>query len=424
MSKLSDRDRAVIWHPYTQHALDPESMVVTGASGAMLHLEDGRKLIDAIASWWCTLHGHGRQELRDAAAQQAATLDHVIFAGFTHEPAIALAEELLEVAPSGFDRVFYSDNGSTAVEVALKAAYLYWRRQGNPKRRLFVALEEAYHGDTFGAMAVGAPEPFFAELGDLLCEVIRIPPTIAAMEELLAERGEEIAAVIVEPLVQGAAGMVMHDAAFLQALRNSCTQQGTFLIADEVMTGFGRTGALFACEKAGIQPDFLCLAKGLTGGTMPLAVTLCREDVFQAFLAEDRAQAFFHGHTFTAHPIACSVARASLRIVKEENTPAVLNQLGQWVETELQDMKELPGVVELRRCGGIVALELESEGAYLAAIGDRLREACRERQDVLLRPLGKVLYAIPPSCVTQVQALQIAQAMREVALTALAPATA
>jgi len=273
-------------------------------------------------------------------------------------------------------------------------------------------------------MAVGAPEPFFAELGDLLCEVVRIPPTIDAMEELLAARGDEIAAVIVEPLVQGAAGMVMHGVDFLQALRKSCTDHGTFLIADEVMTGFGRTGALFACEKAGIQPDFLCLAKGLTGGTMPLAVTLCREEVFQAFLAEDRGQAFFHGHTFTAHPIACAVARASLQLVKQEDTPARLDQLGQWIEAELQELREHPGVVELRRCGGIVALELKSDGAYLAAIGDRLREACRQREDVLLRPLGKVLYAIPPSCVTQEQARQIARAMREVVLTALASATA
>lgn len=419
MSSLSDRDRKVLWHPYTQHALDPEAMVVTGAADAMLQLEDGRHLIDAIASWWCTLHGHGRAELRAAATQQAATLDHVLFAGFTHEPAVALAEELLAVAPAGLDRVFYSDNGSTAVEVALKAAYLYWRRQGDSKRHLFVALDDAYHGDTFGAMAVGAPEPFFAELGDLLCEVVRIPPTIPAMEELLAARGEEIAAVIVEPLVQGAAGMVMHDATFLQALRKQCDQQGTFLIADEVMTGFGRTGALFACEKAGIEPDFLCLAKGLTGGTMPLAVTLCREQVFQAFLAEDRGQAFFHGHTFTAHPIACAVARASLAIVHRENTPARLDQIGQWIESELKDLAQRDGIAELRRCGGIVAIELESEGAYLAAIGDRLREACRARQDVLLRPLGKVIYAIPPSCVTKNQAQQIARAMREVVLAAL-----
>jgi adenosylmethionine-8-amino-7-oxononanoate aminotransferase len=424
MSDWSARDAKVLWHPYTQHALDPTATPVTAATGNKLTLADGRVLIDAISSWWCTLHGHGREELIAAAAAQARTLDQVIFAGFTHEPAVALAEQLLEVAPSGLDRVFYSDNGSTAVEVALKAAFLAARRRGDDQRRLFVALDEAYHGDTFGAMAVGAPDPFFRECGDLLCEVLRVPPEAAALEALMDERGHEVAAIIVEPLVQGAAGMLMHDAAFLQAARASCDKHGAFLIADEVMTGFGRTGALFACTKVGVRPDFLCLAKGLTGGMTPLAATLCAEEIFAAFLEPDRARSFFHGHTFTAHPIGCAVGLASLDLVRREDTPARLDRIGSLIEEGLAGFRGRAGVAELRRTGGIVALELADEGGYLAAMGDLLRSACRRREDVLLRPLGKVLYAIPPSCTTDDEARTIAAAMSEVATEALAGAEA
>jgi len=416
---LSARDAKVLWHPYTQHALDREALGVTAAHGATLDLADGRQLLDAISSWWCTLHGHGREELIEAAATQARRLDQVLFAGFTHEPAVELAEQLLAVAPEGLARVFYSDNGSTAVEVALKAAFQCHLRRGESGRRLFVALEGAYHGDTLGAMAVGEPQPFFLEFDSLLCEVLRVPADGEEMEQLLAERGHEVAAVIVEPLVQGAAGMIMHPPAFLRSLRASCTRHGVFLIADEVMTGFGRTGSLFACDKAGISPDFLCLAKGLTGGMTPLAATLCREEIFQAFLADDRGRAFFHGHTFTAHPIGCAVALASLAIVQREDTPARLDRIGQRIEQGLADLRGTPGIVELRRTGGIVALELEDQGNYLAPIGDHLRAACRRRQDVLLRPLGKVLYAIPPSCMSDEEADVVARAMTAVTQEAL-----
>lgn len=413
---LAERDAQALWHPYTQHGLEPAPLAVARAEGAWLHLADGTRRLDAISSWWATLHGHCHPRIARAIAEQTATLDHVLFAGCTHEPAVALAESLLALTPrpagaAPLTRVFYSDDGSTAVEVALKAAIGAWARRGETARTTFIALEGAYHGDTFGAMAAGDPRPFFREFGPFLFHVVRVPPTGEALEAAMRGLEGRIAGVILEPLVQGAAGMKMHGAEFLRAARRLCDQHGTFLIADEVMT-FCRTGSVFACEQAGIAPDLLCLAKALTGGTLPLAATLATEEIFHDFASADRGRAFFHGHTFTANPIACAAARASLALVREEGTPARLAAIGARIETGLGALRLHPGVKEIRRCGGIVAVELAAPDAgYMAGLGDELRTRCRALPDVLLRPLGNVLYALPPSCVTDDEAGRIAAAL-------------
>jgi adenosylmethionine-8-amino-7-oxononanoate aminotransferase len=413
---LVERDLACLWHPFTQHGIEAPPFAVARASGAELFLDDGRVLIDAISSWWATLHGHGHPALVDALARQAAELDHVLFAGATHAPAVELAERLVALAPRGLARVFYSDDGSTAVEIALKMAYQRWVHAGEPQRTVFVALAGGYHGDTFGAMAVGDPEPFFRAFAPFLPEVRRVAPDGVA--DALAELRERACAVIVEPLVQGAAGMEMYSEAKLRAIRAACDAHGVPLIADEVMTGFGRTGALFACQRAGVAPDLMCVAKGLTGGMLPLAATLASNEIFAAFRSSDRAKAFFHGHTFTAHPIGCAVALASLRLIAAEDTPARLDALGRRIEAALADLRGDDRVLDLRRTGGIVALELRpragDDAGYLAARSPRLRAAALER-GVLLRPLGNVLYAMPPACTSEAQADAIAAAMRALA---------
>ncbi|MEW6071665.1 MAG: adenosylmethionine--8-amino-7-oxononanoate transaminase [Planctomycetota bacterium] len=415
MSDLVARDAACLWHPYTPHAVEPAPLPVRRAQGAVLELEDGRELIDAVSSWWTCLHGHGHPRLVEAMRRQAEELDHVLFAGVTHAPAVRLAEELVRLAPPGLSRVFYSDDGSTAVEVALKMAYHSCVRAGEPQRTVFLALEGGYHGDTFGAMAVGDPAPFFAPYAPLLFAVRRVPPEAAALEVALAAEKDRVAALIVEPLVQGAAGMRMHDAGFLRAARAACDAHGVFLIADEVMTGFGRTGATFACGKAGIAPDLLCLAKGLANGMLPLAATLVAERIYASFLGTDRASFFPHGHSMTANPVGCAVALASLELSRATAGPSRLDALGRRIHAALADLADDPRVADLRRTGGIVAFDLvppagETPG-YHSSLVPHLRAAAIEA-GVLLRPLGNAVYAMPPACTTDAQADAIAGAMR------------
>lgn len=412
---LLERDARHQWHPYTQHAVETALLPVKRAHGADLELTDGRVVIDAISSWWTSLHGHGEPRLIEAMAEQARTLDHVVFAGATHEPAVGLGEELIRVAPLGLTRLFFSDNGSTAVEVALKMAFQRHVLDGHPERRVFVALEGSYHGDTFGAMSIGDPFPFFEPFAPLLFEVARVPTDAGALERCLDELGRRAAGVIVEPLVQGAGGMRMHSEEFLRAVRRATQERGLPMVADEVMTGFGRTGALFACQRAGVAPDLMALAKGLTGGLMPMAVTLATEEYFEAFLAEDRGRAFFHGHSFTGHPIGCAVARASLALTLERDVPACLDRIGGRIERRLA--AALAGrrdVTDLRRTGGIVAFDLvDADGAnsgYLARRTPELRARAIE-EGVLLRPLGNVIYAMPPACTDEARADRIADAM-------------
>jgi adenosylmethionine-8-amino-7-oxononanoate aminotransferase len=412
VSDLVRRDRDVIWHPYTQHGIEDGPLPVRSAHGAVLVLEDGREIIDGISSWWTCLHGHGRPEIVEAMRAQAETLDHVLFAGATHEPAVKLAERLIEVAPKGLSRVFYSDNGSTAVEVALKIAFQAHLQRGEPDRRTFVALEGGYHGDTFGAMAVGDPDPFFRAFEGLLFRVERAAPNVESLTRSLDALGPRCAGVIIEPLVQGAGGMRMHSAAFVAAVRELCDRHGIPMIADEVMTGFGRTGKLFACDHAGVRPDLLCLAKGLTGGMHPLAATLATEELFDAFRSSDRSRALFHGHSFTANPVGCAAALASLDIVQREDVPAKLEGIGAIIESELRMLwpRDL-SVTSLRRTGGIVAFDRHSTGTgYLSGDPRTLRKIAID-QGVLLRPLGNTVYAMPPACTSGQECRAIARAM-------------
>lgn len=416
---LAARDRRVVWHPYTQQATDDAPLAVAAAHDAVLRLHDGREIVDAISSWWTCLHGHGRAEIADAITQQARTLDHVLFAGATHEPAVALAEALVQVAPRGLTRVFYSDDGSTAVEVALKIALQSFAQRGESERTVFVALEGGYHGDTFGAMAAGDPDPFFELFKPLLFRVARARVDAGSVAGALEQLGRRAAGVIVEPLVQGAGGMRMHAPQFLRDVRELCDRHRVPMIADEVMTGFGRTGRLFACEAADVTPDLMCVAKGLTGGVLPLAATLATDALFEAFLSRDRSRALFHGHSFTANPIACAASLASFAIVRREDTPRKLKAIGRVIEDELR--RTVPASIavrEIRRTGGIVALELDTrEKGYLALDPLRMRAAAIEH-GVLLRPLGNVIYALPPSCTSDAQCRVIASAMIATAVAA------
>ena len=324
----------------------------------------------------------------------------MLFAGATHAPAVELAERLVALAPRGLQRVFFSDDGSTAVEVALKIARQAFVNLGEPQRTTFIAFEGSYHGDTFGAMAVADPDPFFASFEPMLFDVRRVALDPDALETALDDLGDIAAGVIVEPIVQGAAGMRMHGPGFLAAIRSACDRHRLPMIADEVMTGFGRTGALFACEHAGVTPDLLCLAKGLTGGTLPLAATLATGRLFEAFLDDAKARMFFHGHSFTANPIGCAAALASLDLIERENTVSRLDRLGIEIEASLR--ADLPDAeaLSLRRCGSIVAFDLPGERSYLADTAGRARQIAREH-DCLLRPLGSVIYAMPPASTTR-----------------------
>jgi adenosylmethionine-8-amino-7-oxononanoate aminotransferase len=413
-----ERDRATLWHPYTQAATEPDPLAIESASGATLTLTSGETLIDGISSWWATLHGHGEPRLVEAARRQMERLDHVLFAGATHEPAILLAESLLAVVPPGLSRCFYSDDGSTAVEVALKMAIQAHLQNGHPERRVFVALDGGYHGDTFGAMSVGDPDPFFVPFAPMLFEVRRVPATGAAIAAAVEELGPRAAGVIMEPRLQGAAGMAIHGAEVVQAARSACDANGLYLIADEVMTGFGRTGDLFSCSGAGVTPDLLCLAKGLTGGMFPLSATLATEAIYRAFWSEERARALFHGHTFTGNPVGCAMAVESLKITIEQDVPGRLDAIGQRIYRRVASQESAAPLHRLRQIGGMVAFDLAaSSSGYLANRGQALRKVA-QANGVLLRPLGDVIYALPPACTSDAQADTIADAMLAMAAAA------
>lgn len=392
------RDARALWHPYTQHRTAPPPLPIVRASGAWLEDDRGNRYLDGISSWWVSVHGHCHPRLVAALARQAATLDQVIFAGATHPPAVELAERL--TALTGLDRVFYSDNGSTAVEVALKIAVQHFLDRGERRTR-FLALPDAYHGDTVGAMSVSGVALFRERFSDLLFRVDRYEGTV----------GEEVAAVLVEPMLQGAGGMKVHSPEFLRGVADACRRAGALLVADEVLTGFGRTGRMFACEHAGVRPDLLCLSKGLAGGMLPFAATLATEEIFRSFLSEDRSRALLHGHSFTGNPLGCALALESLRIFDDEGTLARGRAIGERLRAGLEPLRGR--VKEIRGIGAVRAVELEGEEGYLAGIGPRLAAAAL-RRGVLLRPLGNVLYALPPLCLTDAEADLLAATMVDV----------
>lgn len=408
---LLARDRRHVWHPFTQAATEPAPIAIREARGSRLVMDDGAELVDGISSWWATLHGHGEPRLVEAAREQMSRLDHVLFAGATHEPAVALAEALARVTPEGLTRTFFSDDGSTSVEVALKIALQAHAQRDEPGRRVFVALEGGYHGDTFGAMSVGDPDPFFMPFAPFLFEVERVPATAEAIVAALDELGERAAGVILEPRLQGAAGMQLHGEEVVRGARAACDERGLFLIADEVMTGFGRTGALFSCLACGVTPDLMCLAKGLTGGMYPLSATLATEALYETFLSDIRTRALFHGHTFTGNPVGCAVALESLRINEERDTPALLTAVGARIREGISELEGDPRVRDLRHLGGMVAFDLVGgESGYLSDRGPMLRGVAREH-GALLRPLGNVVYALPPACASEEDCATIAAAM-------------
>jgi adenosylmethionine-8-amino-7-oxononanoate aminotransferase len=415
-----------IWHPFTQHAVFPDSVFIDHAVGAYLFTKSGERIVDAISSWWVNVHGHNHPKIVAAVQAQAKRLDQVIFAGFTHQPAEELAAKLVAITPANLTRVFFSDSGSTAVEVALKMALGYWAHKGRTRRGV-VALEHAYHGDTFGAMSVGARGAFNAPYEPFLFDVHRLPfpgkpnehLTIEAFEKLLRVQGDEIAAFIVEPLVLGAAGMMMYGADTLRALHDLCRRHGIIFIADEVMTGWGRTGTRFACEQAFVAPDILCLSKGLTGGFLPIGVTLATEDIYQAFYSTDRARTFFHSSSFTGNPLACAAACASLQLWDEEPVMQRMSRIGEDMAALSPRLHGRADVENLRQTGTILALDVRTdEAGYLSAVSPVLYRYFMA-SGVLLRPIGQSIYVLPPYCVSR-EDLEFVVSRIEGALDALA----
>jgi len=416
--RLVARDRARVWHPYTQMQDAPPPLPIVRGEGVYLYTEDGRKILDGISSWWVNIHGHSHPALNAALAQQASRLEHVMFAGCTHAPAVDLAERLIARLPSGLTRVFYSDNGSTAVEVAAKLAVQYWANTGQPQRTTFVALHHAYHGDTVGAMSVSEDSIFTRAFTPMLFPVVRAHAPYCCqcplglerascavdcledIEQVLAALGDTAAAVIVEPMLQGAGGMIMWPAEFLEGVRRACDRHGVLLVADEVLTGFGRTGRMFACEHANVSPDIICLSKALTAGYLPLGATCTTDAVYEAFLSDDRARTFFHGHSFTANPLACAVAIASLDLFDTDRTLDRVRRLEAQLQSGLAPLRELPIVGDVRVMGGVAAIELTGGSGYLDGIGPRLAAAFLGR-GLLLRPLGNIVYFMPPYVITE-----------------------
>jgi adenosylmethionine---8-amino-7-oxononanoate aminotransferase len=434
---LVARDKAVVWHPYTQMLTRPDPIPIVRGEGVYLYTEDGRRLLDGTSSWWVNIHGHAHPRLTQALADQARILEHVVFANCTHEPAVRLAERLTAVLPAGLTRVFYSDNGSTAVEVAMKLALQYWGNRGEPARRTFVTLHHAYHGDTVGAMSASEDSLFTRPFAPMLFDVVRAESPycyrcpvgleratcriecLGSLEHVLATRGSTVAAVLIEPMLQGAGGMIVWPPEFLAGVRALCDRSGTLLIADEVFTGFGRTGRMFACEHAGVAPDIICLSKALTGGYLPLGATIATEAVYDAFLSEDRTRTFFHGHSFTANPLACAVACASLELFQETDALARVRALERWLRAGLEPLRDLPLVGDVRVLGGIGIVELvvdkrtKAAGGYLDTLGPRLTEAFLAR-GLLLRPLGNVLYFLPPYVISEEEARWAMEQMADV----------
>ena len=418
MNELSLRDRAVIWHPFTQMQTAPPPIPIVRGQGAVLYDADGHEYLDMISSWWVNLHGHAHPHIARRVSEQLSRLEHVIFAGFTHQPAVELAERLLSILPQNQTKVFYSDNGSTAVEVALKMAFQYWHNLGQPRRKV-VALEGAYHGDTFGAMAVGGRSAFTAPFTPFLFDVEYMPVPTTGQEATVLERAtqlftDDVAAFIAEPLVQGAGGMVMYEPALLDQLFQLARRNNSLIIADEVMTGFGRTGRLFASDHLQQNPDLLCLSKGLTGGTMALGVTTCTQAIYDAFLSDDSAKTLFHGHSFTANPLACTAALASMDLLMSDETQANIQRITKCHSAFAIRLANHRNATNIRQRGTLLAFDLSASGqtGYFNTIRDQAYTFLLDR-GILMRPLGNVLYLMPPYCTTDAQLAYVYKQLEE-----------
>lgn len=436
---ITRRDLRYVWHPCTQmkdHETLPVIPIRRG-EGVWLEDYDGNRYIDAVSSWWVNLFGHANPRINAALREQMEQLEHVILAGFTHEPVVKLSERLVDITPSGLDHCFYADNGSSAVEVALKMSFHYWQNLGKRRKTRFVCLSNSYHGETLGALAVGDVALYKDTYEPLLLKAITVPgpdcylrepgqdcaefarERFEHMERTLAERGDEICAVIVEPLVQCAGTMRMYDPEYLRLLRDACDRHGVHLIADEIAVGFGRTGTLFACEQAGISPDFMCLSKGLTAGYLPLSVTLTTDQVYQAFYDDyEKLTAFLHSHSYTGNPLACSVANATLDIFEQDDVITNNRRLAAVMAESTEHLREHPHVAEVRQTGMILAVEMVKDK------GTREPYPWQERRGLtiyrhalanqaLLRPLGPVSYLMPPYVIDEEQIRQLARIMTE-----------
>ncbi|MCX6388737.1 MAG: adenosylmethionine--8-amino-7-oxononanoate transaminase [Solirubrobacterales bacterium] len=410
---LRELDRTHVWHPFTQQQgweADEPPLIIERGEGVRLFDTDGNSYLDGVSSLWCTVHGHQREEIDQAVREQLGRVAHSTMLGLSHPGAIQLAAKLSAIAPEGLSRVFYSDSGSTAVEIALKMAFQFHAQNGQPERTQFVKMRDAYHGDTIGSVSVGGMDLFHQTYRPLLFETLEVTAgDTDALERLLEAEGPTVSAVILEPLVQGAAGMLMHDVSYLNDVRRLCDRHGILLIADEVATGFGRTGKMFACEHAGISPDLMCVAKGLTGGYLPLAATLATEEIYQGFLgAQTEYRTFFHGHTYTGNPLACAAAIANLDIFEREQTVARAQQLGVTFGDLLeQQIKPLPHVAEIRHLGMMCGIELdccppERRTGHLVTLAARLGGA-------IIRPLGDVIVLMPPLGITERELAELVQ---------------
>lgn len=416
------RDLDVNWHPYTQMK-ECESMppiLIDRAEGLKLYDVEGNWYYDTISSWWCNIHGHNHPDIMEAIRKQTEVLDHVLFAGFSHKPAIELSEKLVEISPEGLDRVFYSDNGSTAVEIAMKMAFQYWQNVGVEGKTKFVSLDQAYHGDTIGTMSVGGPGVFIDRFSPLFFESYKVPTPSATQEEwrtnfeltlkrfvdplekLLQEKGHEIAAMLIEPMVLGAAGMVIYPALYLAEVRRLTKQYDVLLIADEVAVGFGRTGKMFACEHAAVVPDIMCISKGISSGTLAISATLTNNDIYQTFMDDSYCgKTFFHGHTFTANPITCAASLASIAVFEKEEVWSGLASKIDLIKQKSLNFADYDIVGDVRTLGMIMAIELKTD--LVADYGyENLRQLvlaiyCKGLDNnILLRPMGNVVYLYLP----------------------------
>lgn len=416
---LLNRDKAIMWHPFTQQKTAKDMIAIKSAKGSYVYDEKDHGYLDLISSWWVTLHGHGHRAIAKSIYEQAKTLEHVLFAGFTHEPAVSLCEGLQALLPKQLSRFFFSDNGSTAVEVALKMAYQYWRHLGQEKP-LFLSFEGGYHGDTFGAMSVGSKSGFHHPFQKLFFECLTIPyphtwkgdKDIETKEQHALQvlknhlqKSHKIAAFILEPLVQGASGMRMCRPQFIHDVINLVRDNNILVIFDEVMTGFGRTGTFFALDQLHITPDFLCLSKGLTGGFLPLALTVTSEKIYESFLGDDFQTAFAHGHSYTANPLACRAGLTSLALLQKPRCQRAIKNIHKIHTKELQKLQEMP-VEKIRLMGTIAAFDIKNPPMDL-------RQRFYEK-GLLLRPLGKTVYILPPYCMTSQELHKAYESIRDV----------
>ncbi|MFP3590808.1 adenosylmethionine--8-amino-7-oxononanoate transaminase [Chryseobacterium sp. SIMBA_038] len=401
---LKERDKAVNWHPYTQMKTANDAIPIVRGKGVHLYDNEGKQYIDAVSSWWVTLHGHAHPYIAQRVSEQLNTLEQVIFAGFTHEPAIQLSENLLQLLPNNQQKVFYSDNGSTAVEVALKMCIQFCYNKGKEKTKI-LAFKNAYHGDTFGAMSVSGRSVWTKPFGEMLFEVIFIDTpnseNVESIKNQIKNVANEIACFIYEPLIQGAAGMLMYEAKDLDELMKFCREQEILMVQDEVFTGFGRTGKLFAANHLSEKPDIMCFSKGLTGGTLPMGITTCSNEIYNAFLSDDKYKTLFHGHSFTANPLSCTAALASMELLLTEETQNNIQRISEQHFQFSTILKQRSNVENVRQTGTILAWEFKNDQgtSYFNEIGKMLYDEFLSR-GIIMRPLGNVMYLVPPYCIT------------------------